>query len=258
MYNDLLTIGNFTIHGYGLMIGIGIIAAYLMTEHLARKKGLDADPVFSLLIFGVIGGIVGAKLLYYITVIKDIIADPSLLLDVADGFVVYGGIVGGIAAGYAVCRVKKLNFWKYLDCATPSIALAQGFGRIGCLLAGCCYGMETEGWCSITFTHSQFAPNNVGLFPTQIFSSVFDFVHFILLYFISRRSKTAGFTSALYLIIYGIGRFIIEFFRGDLIRGSVGTLSTSQFISIFVVAFGVLLLLKKMRDGQTDKSGDNN
>lgn len=248
MYNDLLTIGNFTIHGYGLMIGIGIIAAYLMTEHLAKKKGLDPDPVFSLLVFGVLGGIVGAKLLYYITVFDEIIKDPSILLNVADGFVVYGGIIGGIAAGYGVCRVKKLNFWQYLDCATPSIALAQGFGRIGCLLVGCCYGMETTGWCSITFTNSQFAPNGVPLVPTQIFSSVFDFVHFVVLYFISRRSKVDGLTSALYLIIYGVGRFIIEFFRGDLIRGSIGALSTSQFISIFIVAFGILLLIKKLRD----------
>ena len=256
MYNDLLTIGNFTIHGYGLMIGIGIIAAYLMTEHLARKKEMDADPVFSLLIFGVLGGIVGAKLLYYITVIDEIVKNPSILLDVADGFVVYGGIIGGILSGYAVCRVKKLNFWKYLDCATPSIALAQGFGRIGCLLAGCCYGMETSGWCSITFTNSQFAPNGVPLVPTQIFSSVFDFAHFILLYVISRKSKAPGMTSALYLMIYGVGRFIIEFFRGDLIRGSVGALSTSQFISIFIVLFGAVLLWKKLRDSKKSSEQD--
>ena len=250
MYNDLLTIGSFTIHGYGLMIGIGIIAAYLMTEHLAKKKGLDPDPVFSLLIFGVLGGLLGAKLLYYVTEIDSIIKDPSILLNVADGFVVYGGIIGGIGAGYAVCRVKKLNFWKYLDCATPSIALAQGFGRIGCLLAGCCYGSETTGWLSITFKNSQFAPNGVPLVPTQILSSVFDFAHFVLLYFISRRSKVNGMTSALYLIIYGIGRFIIEFFRGDMIRGFIGSLSTSQFISIFIVLFGVLLLFKQLRDSK--------
>lgn len=255
MHNDLFTIGNFTIHGYGLMIGIGIIAAYLMTEHLAKKKKMDPDPVFSLLVFGVLGGIAGAKVLYWITVLGDIIQDPSLIFrTLGDGFVVYGGIIGGILAGYIVCRVKKLSFWDYLDCATPSIALAQGFGRIGCLLAGCCYGMETDGWCAITFTNSQFAPNNVPLIPTQIFSSVFDFAHFALLYVITRRSKVSGFTSALYLIIYGVGRFIIEFFRGDMIRGSVGDLSTSQFISIFIVAFGVLLMMKKLRDKKHQQS----
>ena len=110
MYNDLFTIGNFTVHGYGLMIGIGIIAAYLMTEHLAKKKGLSPDPVFSLLVFGIIGGLVGAKLLYYITVIDQIILDPSILLNIGDGFVVYGGIIAGILAGYLTCRVKKDQF----------------------------------------------------------------------------------------------------------------------------------------------------
>ena len=216
MYNDLFTIGNITVHGYGLMIGIGIIAAYLMTEHLAKKQAMDPDPVFSLLIFG------------------------------------------GILAGYAVCRIKKISFWDYLDCATPSIALAQGFGRIGCFLAGCCYGMETDSWCAITFTNSQFAPNHVPLVPTQIFSSVFDFAHFVLLYVITRRSKVPGFTSSLYLIIYGVGRFVIEFFRGDLIRGSVGALSTSQFISIFIVAFGVVLMVKKLRDSKRDQIAQEN
>ncbi|HIQ99696.1 MAG TPA: prolipoprotein diacylglyceryl transferase [Candidatus Scybalocola faecavium] len=259
MYNDLFTIGNITVHGYGLMIGIGIIAAYLMTEHLAKKKAMDPDPVFSLLIFGVLGGIAGAKILYWITIFDEIIRDPAILWhSLTDGFVVYGGIIGGILAGYAVCRIKKISFWDYLDCATPSIALAQGFGRIGCFLAGCCYGMETDSWCAITFTNSQFAPNHVPLVPTQIFSSVFDFAHFVLLYVITRRSKVPGFTSSLYLIIYGVGRFVIEFFRGDLIRGSVGALSTSQFISIFIVAFGVVLMVKKLRDSKRDQIAQEN
>lgn len=245
MYNDLLTIGNFTIHGYGLMIGIGIIAAYLMAEHLARKKGLDPDQVFYLLIFGVLGGIIGAKLLYWITIWDEIVEDPSILLDLSNGFVIYGGIILGILSGYLVCRVKKLNFWKYLDCATPAIALAQGFGRIGCFLAGCCYGVETDSWFSITFTNSDFAPNGVALVPTQLISSAFDFVHFAILYTVTRKTKVDGLTSALYMIIYGCGRFIIEFYRGDLERGTVGDLSTSQFISIFVVAFGIFLLAWK-------------
>lgn len=255
MYNDLFSIGRFTVHGYGLMIGIGILAAYFMTEHLAKKKKLDADAVFYLLIFGVLGGIAGAKVMYYITVFDEILKNPSVLLDFGDGFVVYGGIIGGIAAGYAVCRIKKLDFWNYLDCATPSIALAQGFGRIGCFLAGCCYGMGTDSWCAVTFTHSDFAPNGVALVPTQLFSSAFDFAHFGVLYYISRKSRKPGTASACYLIIYGVGRFIIEFFRGDLVRGSVGVLSTSQFISLFVVAAGALLMWRVRR--QKEESADD-
>lgn len=247
MKNDLFTIGRFTIHGYGLMIGIGIIAAYVTASYRAKKKGLDEDALDGLALCAVVMGILGAKVLYYITSIKDILADPSILLNFSDGFVVYGGIIGGILGGYLYTRKKKMNFLKYADLVLPSVALAQGFGRIGCLLAGCCYGMETTSAFHIVFKDSMFAPNNVQLLPTQIISSGLDFLHFALLVWISGKVKKDGVVASLYLIFYSIGRFILEFFRGDLIRGSVGVLSTSQFISLFVFAAGVICLILSLK-----------
>lgn len=129
----------------------------------------------------------------------------------------------------------------------PSVALAQGFGRIRCLLAGCCYGKETDSIFAITFHESEFAPNNVPLIPTEIYSSVLDFAHFALLLFIASRKKKDGQVAACYLIFYSIGRFILEFFRGDLIRGSVGVLSTSQFISLFTGAAGIIILILRSK-----------
>lgn len=258
MKNELLTIGNITIYGYGLMIAIGVISAYLMSEFRAKRNGLDENHIFPLLIWGVLSGIIGAKLLYYITIIDEIIADPSLVIkNISDGFVVYGGIIAGILAGYIYCRVKKLEFWKYLDIVVPSIALAQGFGRIGCFLAGCCYGRETTSWCAITFTNSSYAPNGVPLVPTQLISSGLDFLHFAILVWLSGKNKIPGRISALYLIFYSIGRFIFEFFRGDLVRGSVGALSTSQFISIFVLLFGIGLFIVKSRQKKDEKAEEN-
>ena len=181
MKNELFSIGSFTVHGYGLMIAIGVIAAYLVGTRRAKRYDLDPEQVFDLVLFGVLGGFLCAKILYLITILDQVIADPSVILDTADGFVVYGGIIGGIFTGWVVCRIKKLHFLKYLDLLVPSIALAQGFGRIGCLLAGCCYGKETASALSITFTDSSFAPNGVALIPTQIYSSILDFLHFGLL-----------------------------------------------------------------------------
>lgn len=254
MKNDLLTIGSFTIHGYGLMIGIGFMSAYLVSDYRAKKKGLDADHVFGLAVWAIVIGLLSAKALYYITIFDQIMRDPKILLDIANGFVVYGGIIGGILGGYVYCRKHKLNFLKYADLILPAVALAQGFGRIGCFLAGCCYGMETDGAFAIVFRDSMYAPNNIPLLPTQLMSSAFNFVHFFVLVWLSGRVKKDGQVAAMYLIIYSMGRFVIEFFRGDLIRGTVGALTTSQFISLFAAAAGVGLLLLSRRSARSDMS----
>lgn len=242
MYNDLFSIGPVTVHGYGLMIAIGILLAYSLAVYRAKKQALDDEPIFSILICAVFFGFLGAKLLYLITVLDDVLKNPKQLLEIADGFVVYGGIISGIIAVLIYCKIKKLNLLAYLDLIMPSVALAQGFGRIGCFLAGCCYGVETHNAFSVTFHNSAYAPNNVPLFPSQLVSSGLNFIHFIILSLIAKRTKKPGIVTAFYLIFYSIGRFGIEFFRGDLLRGSVGQLSTSQFISIFVFAAGILML----------------
>lgn len=172
--------------------GSGILVAYLNTVRLAKKAGQSQEPVFTFLIIGVGSGIIGAKLMYYITVLDEIIANPKTLLNLTDGFVVYGGIIAGILGAWAYSRYKNLLFLNYLDATVPSVALAQGFGRIGCFLAGCCYGMETDSSFSVTFTHSAYAPNNVPLFPSQLVSSAFDFVHFFVLCALFKRNKTPG------------------------------------------------------------------
>lgn len=244
MRNELFTIGPLTVYGYGFMIALGVIAAWIVTDYRAKRQRLDRDHVFSLVIWCLLGGLFCAKILFWITEWRSIVQDPHYILDtISDGFVVYGGIIGGILAGCLYCYIKKTDFWKYFDLVMPSVALAQGFGRIGCLLAGCCYGRETNSIFSITFQNSDFAPNHVALIPTQIYSSILDFLHCIVLCMIAKKVKKDKIVSGCYLIFYSIGRFVLEFFRGDLIRGSVGVLSTSQFISIFICAAGIALVI---------------
>ncbi len=249
MWNDWLTIGSFTIHGYGVMIAIGIIAAYLMIESRAKKRGLDEDQVFGLVIFTVIFGFAGAKILYLITILPEVMSDPgSILQHLSGGWVVMGGIILGMLGAWIYCRWKKLPAWEFFDLAFPAVALAQGFGRIGCFFAGCCYGEATDSIIGITFTHSDFAPNGISLIPTQLISSGLDFLHCALLVWYScRKQKNPGEVAGLYLICYSAGRFIIEFFRGDIARGSVGPLSTSQFISIFTFAAGLIVFVLRRR-----------
>lgn len=247
MYNDLFSIGPFTAHSYGLLIAVGIIAAYLVIMRRAKRMHIDRSHIDLLVAWGLLGGILGAKILYWITQIGNIIKDPKILLNITDGFVVYGGIIAGIFAGYLYCRKKQLRFSQYLDLIIPSVALAQGFGRIGCFMAGCCYGAETASAFGVVFPSSSLAPGGVRLIPTQLISSGLDFILFAILISYAKRKKADGQVAALYLILYSAGRFALEFFRGDLARGSVSILSTSQFISIFIFIIASGIFIKKQR-----------
>lgn len=246
MKPDLFSIGPITIHGYGLMIGIGFLAAILIAMKRAKKFGLDKDVVFNMGIICIVGGMLGAKILYIITEIKSLMESKDLFFDLANGFVVYGGIIGAFLLLYFYSRFKKLDFLDYMDLVAPSVSIGQGFGRIGCLLAGCCYGSETSCSIGIVFHDSPFAPNGVALLPTQIISSLGNFAFALILILIARKRKTKGIVISMYLLLYGVGRFIVEFMRNDP-RGSVGGLSTSQFISLFIVAGGLALLFYSKR-----------
>lgn len=236
----IFSIFNRPIYGYGTMIAVGIIAALLLLSHRAKKKGYDEDSIFNMAILAVVLGVLGGKVLYIITELKSIIESPSQLMDFGNGFVVYGSILGGILGVIIYSKKKKWKILKVFDLAIPSLPLAQGFGRIGCFLAGCCYGRPTTSFLGVRFKADSLGPSNVCVLPTQIFSSVFDFLLALFLLWYDKKERKSGRLFALYMIIYSVGRFCIEFFRDDP-RGNIGILSTSQFISIFIVIIGIIL-----------------
>lgn len=248
MFPELFSIGPLTFYSYGLMIALGVIAAIGLGEYRAKKSGLCEEGfITSFGICSVVGGLVGAKLLFYITILPEIINDISRLKEISAGFVVYGGLIGGILTAMVFCKIKKVNFWAVFDLAAPLIAIAQCLGRIGCFMTGCCYGLETESILGVTFNNSFYAPHDIKLFPIQLVSSALNLLNFLFLSWLWKKNrkeeKPEGMVGVAYIITYSVGRFILEFFRGDLERGSVGVLSTSQFISIFTVAIGIFLLV---------------
>ncbi len=250
---DLFSIGRFTVHGYGLMIGLGFIAAVLVGCFLAKKRGLSDSEFTNIAMLVLVFGFAGGKLLHMIVEIRTLFTDPMAVIG-SEGFVVYGGIISGIATIFIYCKVKHLDFLKYIDLFAASVPINQAFGRIGCLFAGCCYGKETGSPFSIVFPDGCMAPANVHLIPTQPIMAAGNFVIFLIVtgvYLSSchsnngdstkkERAYIPGIATSLYLMLYSAGRFVIEFFRND-DRGEVGLLSTSQFIAIFVFAAGVLL-----------------
>lgn len=251
MYNDILTVGPITIHGYGLMIAIGVLTALFIGEARAKKRNLNGDEIYNLTICCAVFGFLGAKLMFCIVEWKTFIRDPLSLLQ-SSGFVVYGGIIAGVTAGYVWCRLRRLAFLDYFDLVLPSVAVAQGFGRLGCFLAGCCYGRETDSVFGIVFSNSQYAPNHVKLIPTQLISAAGMFAIAGVCFWYARKPRKKGRTGFLYLILYSIGRFGVEFLRNDY-RGEIGIFSVSQFISLFVVLIGAAgFILTGRRAGEME------
>ncbi len=237
MINDI-QIGPLTLHMYGIMVALGFLSALIICERRAKKRGMETDILYGIFWCAIFGGAAGSKLLYYTVSILDILKDPSILWNFQNGWVVYGGILGGVFASLLYCRYKRVDFVRYLDLVLPSVAFAQGCGRIGCFFAGCCYGRETESALSIQYWRSEYAPNGVKLIPTQIYSSIGDFVLAFVLMAYAKKEPKKGKVAAGYCILYSIGRFIIEMLRNDY-RGTWGFLSTSQIISIFILALGI-------------------
>ena len=249
MFNDLFTVFGITVHGYGLMIGLGVIGALMMAWHRSKARGLSDDTATSLVLLAVIVGFIGGKIFFILTHISGFLRDPLGSLG-SEGFVVYGGIIFGTLACYLYCRNKGQNFLRWADILLPGVALAQGLGRIGCFLAGCCYGRPTDSGWGVVFPRGSMAPSGVPLIPTQLYSAAGDLLLCLMLLLIDRREHPDGSILSWYLISYSTGRFFIEFFRND-VRGSVGVLSASQFIGLFILAagivFGVVLRKKRIR-----------
>ncbi|MBR6452076.1 MAG: prolipoprotein diacylglyceryl transferase [Lachnospiraceae bacterium] len=238
---DLFSIGRFTVHGYGLMIGLGFLAAVLLGNYRAKIRGLSPDHFTNIAIFVLLFGFMGGKLMFIIAEYRDFFENPLGALG-SEGFVVYGGIITGLLTIFLYCKIKKISVATYMDLFAPSVALNQGLGRIGCFLAGCCYGRPTDAWYGVSFPDGCLAPAHVKLIPTQLISAAGMLLVCAGLLLFARRAKYRLSVTGVYLLTYSIGRFGVEFLRNDY-RGEVGPFSTSQFISLFMGVFAVGLLV---------------
>lgn len=241
-------IGPIPIRLYGLMIGLGFIIGVYLAAWQAKKEGVNADRVIDLGVYMLLTALVGSRLLFVLTELKHFTANPFEAFAIwKGGLVFYGGVLAAIPVGIWYVKRHSLPVWKTADIMAPSIALGHAFGRLGCFFAGCCYGAQCSTSIGITFTdpHS-LAPLGVPLYPTQLMESSGEFLIFTALLLL-RRSKTSdGQLFWLYVLLYAVLRFIIEFFRGDAIRGLYfgSTISTSQIIALGMFILSGLMLWK--------------
>ena len=243
---------------YGLIIVFGIIIGSIVAIlYFSKFNKIKKDDVLYSILYGIIGIVVGAKILYLLTNIqllirsKDIVS--TFLQMLSGGFVFYGGLIGGILGIFIYAKQFKIEFKPLLLTIVPTIPLVHSIGRIGCLLAGCCYGMEYNGIGAITFHNSLIAPNEISLFPIQIIECICNLLIFMILTITYKKATGTYKTVGLYCILYSIVRFTLEFFRGDLIRGIYFGLSTSQWISILLLILGIIIFIFEYRNNSKNK-----
>ncbi|NLK27952.1 MAG: prolipoprotein diacylglyceryl transferase, partial [Clostridiales bacterium] len=238
-----------TIAMYGLMIALGILIGVFIAVQRCKKYNFSKEDVIFASCYAGIGLILGAKILYILTILpvfidnwNALITDINhLFLLLSGGFVFYGGFLGAIIGFLIYAKQYHLNFINLLDLIAPSIPIIHGFGRIGCFFAGCCYGIPYEGPFHIIFEHSPIAPNGTPLFPVQLLESICNLIAGGLLILYAKPTRRPGKVLGLYTIYYTVFRFTFEFLRGDALRGIFLNLSTSQWISLAILPLGLYL-----------------
>lgn len=247
-------LGGLPIYTYGVLVATAFLVGISWTLHEARLAGVDREKIADLTFYIIVAAIVGSRLLYVAIEYKRYLADPLALFKVWEGgLVFYGGFLGCLAISWWYAHRQGWTLRRTADLFMPGVALGHAIGRLGCLTAGCCYGRPVAGdpWWALQFPHNALtlAPGGVPLYPTQLVESVLEAIIFLILVGIRRRQRFTGQVFVSYLILYGITRSLLEIFRGDAIRGYVipGILSTSQFISVLLVAAAIVYYVKQFR-----------
>jgi phosphatidylglycerol---prolipoprotein diacylglyceryl transferase len=256
MHPILFEVGNWPVYSYGVLLALAYLAGLQLAVVRARRAGLDSARIMDLGIYLIIAALVGAKLMLIVVDFSYFRDHPKELLSLARvGGVFYGGLIFALLAGLWLVRRYKLPVWSAADMYAPGVALGHIIGRLGCLLAGCCYGRATDLPWGITFSSpvaaaSAGTPLGIPLHPTQIYDAGAELLILVFLLWFERRGNPyPGRTWWMYMLLYAIARFIVEIFRAD-DRGIILGFSTSQFVSLLLAPIAVVMLLRLKRAGR--------
>jgi phosphatidylglycerol---prolipoprotein diacylglyceryl transferase len=256
MFPELFHVWFFHLYTYGVLVALGFLSALWMAGRLARRDGLKPENVTNLGIYCALAALAGAKVMlilvdwsYYLHHAGEIFSFATLQA----GGVFYGGLIGALAVAWWYLRRTRLPALRTADVFAPGIALGHGIGRLGCFMAGCCWGVECHLPWAVTFT-SPVAQELVGvpldrpLHPTQLYESAAEFIIFAILYRRIGEPHRPGAIISLYLMLYSAARFVVEFFRFH-DQGNLwgGPLDTSQWISMVLFALGAAYFVRQRR-----------
>lgn len=256
MYPEILHIS--FLHTYGVLVALAFLAGLAVITRLGKGAGLNSEAITNLAVYCALAAIVGAKLMMFLVDFGYYAEHPGELLSLSTlqaGGVFYGGLLAALALAAWYMRKTHLPILRTADVFAPGIALGHGIGRLGCFSAGCCWGVECHLPWAVTFTNpvaNQLVgvPLKVPLHPTQLYESFSEFAIFAALYWGFRRPHHAGTIISLYLVLYSLARFVVEFFRFHE-QGNLwgGPLDTSQWISMALFLGGAFYLIASRRSG---------
>lgn len=254
---------------YFLSFFIGCILALLLLRKM--NKSVKDDILYSS-VYMIIGIGAGAKVMYFFSKLPRIILRFSVFVEFLKtdfigainyafgGLTFFGGLVGAILGLYIYCKRYKLDFVEFVRIFVPVFPLVHGFGRIGCFLAGCCYGKEYHGPMSVIFPYNEFMTelSTVPRFPVQLMEALGNFIIFAILIVLFRKNFDAYKLLGTYLLMYSLLRFFDEFLRGDSDRGLYKYISTSQIICIILIPIAIFLIIRYRNNYSKKECADEN
>jgi phosphatidylglycerol---prolipoprotein diacylglyceryl transferase len=260
MFPDLFHLGPIPIHTYGFLIAIGFLISVQVVRRLAPISKINPDRLVDLTFWCLLVGFLGARILFIITRWDSFMNDPISIFKVWEGGLVFlGGPIAVVPFLIGYVRKYKMPLWKVLDICSIGLVIAHAFGRLGCLMAGCCYGKPTGTSFGIRLYSDLVDKQLQGvlLHPTQIYESVSLFILFFGLLYVFKRKSFDGQVVLTYFMAYPVIRSIIEIYRGDLIRGFVieDVLSTSQFLSIIIFIIALIALMIRLEQVRRTSPG---
>ncbi|MFH1224150.1 MAG: prolipoprotein diacylglyceryl transferase, partial [Pseudomonadota bacterium] len=241
------------VHGYGAMLAIGFLLGMYLAQRDAKHFGISDKKLADMFPWIILGAAVGARLFHVLVERPAFVFEHPLdIFKLWDGGVTfYGGLIGGVIVVYLFTRKHKMSMLAVSDFIIPYAALGMVFGRLGCFLAGCCYGLPTElPWGIAIMNHDSITrPLGIALHPTQLYQALVNLITFIILYRNTWRKKFEGQNLLLFGLMYPLGRTIVEFFRADSIRGYIidGVITTSQGISIVIFVTCLVIYINRIR-----------
>ena len=257
MFPDLIKIGDFTIHTYGVLIALGLIVSYLTALYFGKKESIDIKKIDNLFTFTIIGGVIGARIAYVLEHKEQFNSFIDYLAIWKGGIDWFGAFIGGSIVLIILIYKYKIPLLKVGDIAGISVVIGHAIGRIGCTCAGCCYGKPVPEDSvfkdlAIKFPHHEHtsAPPGIPLYPTQPAEALGNFLIFGILFYIYKRKSFDGQILSLYLILYGIQRFLLEFWRGVTPPIPVLGITWNQVVSIGMFLIGIVLFFAGLKNKQ--------